>query len=121
MAGCSADRFVITRGVPNTFIFTIKADGTTLPMEIDAGDTFQATLSTLESNSSVLSKPLTVVDALSGKVSLVLTASEANTLQAERGSKVDRYYIKPVYKLTIECSTLNNGDFIAKIPEIYVD
>lgn len=29
-----ADRFVITKGVDNTFVFTIKQNGSTLPMEI---------------------------------------------------------------------------------------
>jgi len=121
MATCLSDKFVITKGSDNTFVFTIKADGSTLPMEIVGGDTFNARLVKLDTEAEVLTKVLTVEDALSGKVSLVITEAEAELLQSEKGDKVDRYYLKPTYKLVIDCSTTNNGDFIAKIPEIYVD
>lgn len=123
MSSCATSftRFTITKGVDNTFIFTIKADGSTLPMEIVVGDTFTAYLKSLEDGTIALTKALTVTDALSGKVTLEITEAEAALLISDRGAKEDRYYLRPNYKLVIECSTTNNGDFIAKVDNIYVD
>lgn len=120
MATCT-NNFVITKGVDNTFVFTIKADGSTLPITIEATDTFNAELKLLSDGSVAISKELEVIDSLSGKTSLLLTESEVNELQSEKGSKVDRYYVRPMYKLVIACSTQTNGDFIAKVDEVYVD
>jgi hypothetical protein len=115
-------KFAVTRGQPNNYEFTIKAQGSTLPMVIvDPGDTFTAELIQLSDSSVVLTKSLVIADAANGKVSLLITEVEANALTGERGSKTDRYYLRPVYKLVIACSTTNNGDFIAKVPEVYVD
>ena len=114
-------RFTITKGLENTFVFTIKADGSTLPMEIVGSDTFEAQLIDLATETAVLTKTLTVNNALSGKVNLTVTSSESDGLQSNKGSKADRYYLRPTYKLVIACSTTNNGNFIARVPEIYVD
>jgi hypothetical protein len=120
--GCDVAKFTITKGLDNTFIFTIKADGTTLPMTIDEGnDTFQAQLILLSDGSVAIQKPLSIADALGGKVLLTLSAAEVANLTSDKGSKTDRYYLRPVYKLLLECSTTNNGDFLAKVPEVYVD
>lgn len=123
---CDIAKFTITKGVDNTFVFTIKADGSTLPMVIDGTDTFTASLYPLEPENSspvIEDKALTVTNALSGKVSLVFTEAEISTadLVSDRGSKTDRYYSRPTYKLVISCVTVNNGEFIAKVPEVYVD
>lgn len=120
MANCSYN-FAITKGVDNTFVFTIKADGSTLPIEIDSTDTFTAYLKKLSDDSIALTKPLTVADSLGGKVNLVVTSIEADALESEKGTKADRYYLRPMYKLVIECSTVANGDFVAKVDEVYVD
>jgi len=115
-------KFTITKGLDNNFEFTIKAQGSTLPMVIvDPGDTFQATLIDLSDGSTALTKALVITNAVGGKVSLTITSVEASALTGEKGSKTDRYYLRPTYKLVIDCSTTNNGDFIAKVPEIYVD
>lgn len=118
---CNVARFTITKGFDNNFIFTIKADGSTLPMEIEGTDTFQARLIKLDDESTAITKSLTVDSALSGRVALALTSAETTDLVADKGSKSDRYYLRPTYKLVIDCSTVNNGDFIAKVPEVYVD
>lgn len=119
---CYADKFVITKGQDNEFVFTIKQNGSTLPMEITIpDDTFEASLVALANQTVVLTKTLDVDDALSGRVKFVVTALETESMEAERGSKVDRYYLKPVYKLVIACNTVNNGNFLAKICEVYVD
>ena len=118
---CDVAKFTITKGLDNNFVFTIKADGSTLPMEIQGSDTFVAHLVKLSDNTTVLTKPLVVTDALSGKTSLTITSAETSSLVSDKGSKADLYYARPVYKLVIDCSTVNNGDFIAKVPEVYVD
>lgn len=123
---CNIARFTITKGVENTFVFTIKANGSTLPMVIDdlTPDTFQATIWSLDPEAATtpfLTKPLVITDASSGQVTLTITEAEAALAIADIGSKADRYYPRPVYKLIIDCDTLNNGKFIAKVPEIYVD
>lgn len=119
---CDTSKFTITKGLDNTFVFTIKANGTTLPMEITEGvDTFDATLIKLSDESVTLVQPLVVTNALSGQVTLTIAAASTTSLVSDKGSKTDRYYLRPTYKLIIECSTVNNGDFIAKVAEVYVD
>ena len=120
---CSVAKFTITKGVDNTFLFTIKADGSTLPMEITGTDTFVADLVPLdpEDTTTTLTKPLTLADAANGKVALAFTAEETSALVSDKGAKTDRYYLRPTYRLIIECNTANNGNFIAKVPEVYVD
>tara|TARA_R110000744_G_scaffold147612_8_gene260605 strand:+ start:4057 stop:4428 length:372 start_codon:yes stop_codon:yes gene_type:complete len=121
---CDDTKFVISKGSKNTFIFTIKQDNSTLPLTIEVGDTFFASLIELENNTpyaEVTNKALTVDNAAGGRVSLVIPKLDTDNLVTDRGSKTDRYYNRPVYKMLIECSTVNNGDFIAKVQEVYVD
>lgn len=122
---CDVAKFTITKGTENTFVFTIKADGSTLPMQIVEGtDTFVASLLPLnpsDTTTGIKNRTLTVTSATDGKVSLVLTSSDVSNLVSDKGSKVDRFYGRPSYKLIIECNTQNNGNFIAKVPEVYVD
>lgn len=122
MATCLSDKFVITKGVDNSFVFTIKQTGSTLPMELTLTDTFEVSLVQLGTNTEALVKSATLdANLLSGKISITITELEASTLATEVGSKVDRYYLKPTYKIIIDCKTTNNGNFIAKIAEVYVD
>lgn len=128
MATCLDNKFVITRGVDNNFVFTIKQDGTTLPMELKSTDTFTVSLVLLgtgqtgQTDQTVLTKVATKdVNLLSGRIHIVVTKAETDALVVDKGTKVDRYYLRPSYKLVIECVTVNNGNFIAKIPEVYVD
>lgn len=93
-------------------------------------DTFNAKLVELETNATTLElsavptangSKLTINDALSGKIELVLTEDDISTLVVDRGPKVDRYYARPTYKMIIECNTVNNGEFLATIPYVYVE
>lgn len=121
---CDVAKFVITKGSDNTFTFTIKQDNSTLPLVIEPSDTFKASLTVLGSNDAyapVTDKLMTVEDTLNGKVALSIPAADTDALIADVGDKVDRYYLRPTYRLTLTCSTVNNGDFIAKVPEVYVD
>ena len=119
---CDVAKFTITKGLDNTFLFTIKADGSTLPMVMTAGDTFTASMVSLGTGTVAFTKALIKdADLASGKVTLVVTTAEASALASDRGTKTDRYYLRPTYKMLIDCVTTNNGNFIAKVPEVYVD
>ena len=52
---------------------------------------------------------------------VVFSQLEANGLLAERGDRADYYYSKPMYKLVIDCDTVNNGKFVAKVAKVYVE
>lgn len=118
---CSVDRFVITKGVDNTFVFTIKADGSTLPLVIENTDTFDYRLIKLDDDTLATSGSLTVENATNGKVSVFFSESVVNALELSKGTKTDRYYLRPTYKLVLICDTANNGNFLAKVSEVYVD
>lgn len=127
---CTTDKFVINKGMTNEFTFTIKQNDSTLPMVIDAGDTFVAKLKLLTDDSVTATigmtlqagiGQITVVDANNGKIKLTLDSALVDSLVKERGWKEDGYYIKPTYKLAIDCATLNNGNFVAKVNKVYVD
>lgn len=124
---CDVTKFSISKGSDNTFVFTIKQDNSTLPLTIVTADTFVAKLVSLdpesvESYTFHITTPLTdTPDAVNGKISLVILTAATTGLIKEIGSKVDRYYPKPTYKLILECVTANNGEFIAKVGEVYVD
>ena len=122
---CDVAKFTITKDLDNTFVFTIKADGSTLPMVIEAADTFTASLVNLETDSVVDSwtkgAGIEVTNAGGGQITLTILSAETTPLVKERGSKADRYYVRPTHQLVIDCTTTNNGKFIAKVPEIYVD
>ena len=121
---CNTSDFVITKGLDNEFIFTIKQTGSSLPMEIVTDvdpDTFTAKLVRLEDQVEVLEIELVVTSALSGRVKLLIPAASTVGLESKRGDEIDGYYLKPAYKLVIDCDTQNNGKFIAKICEVYVD
>lgn len=121
---CNNNNFVISKGSDNTFTFIIKKDNSTLPLEIEQSDTFFADLIELgtdEKYQSVSSKPLVKEDNLNGKVSLSIPKEDTLGLVSEKGAKVDRYYLKPTYKLVLTCSTVNNGEFTVKVPEVYID
>lgn len=119
---CDVAKFTITKNFDNRFDFTIKANGSTLPLELTPFDTFKGYLINLETGATALAVDLIQGDnPLSGIVALVITAEQTAGLVSERGSKVDRYYLRPTYKLIIDCVTENNGIFTAKVPEVYVD
>lgn len=122
MSLCTNNKFTLTKNVDNDFIFTIKENGKTTPMVIDAGDTFSIKLVLLEDNSTIVdfTPDFTVYDALNGKLRLYITSGEVNALTSLRGAQADNYYLRPVYSLIIEANTLINGVFVAKIGKVYV-
>ncbi len=122
MSTCLTDKFVITRGVENTFEFTIKANGTTLPLELTPTDTFSCELRGLENSTVILTKEMVKMEPLlNGKVKLTLSIADASVLDSLRGAPEDKYYLRSNYSLIIIADTAGNGKFIAKVGEVYVD
>ena len=87
----------------------------------NAVDSFYATLIKLSDDTVALAKAMTIESAINGKIKLLITAAEANALVSEKGDSVDLYYTRPTYRLVIDCDTVNNGKFLAKIPFVYVE
>lgn len=114
-------KFVINKGMSNEFIITIKQNGSTLPMAIEAGDTFVTNLVKLSDGSVAASPTTSVHDAPNGKIKIVFSQLQVDGLLAERGDRADYYYSKPMYKLVIDCDTVNNGKFVAKVAKVYVE
>ena len=114
-------KFIITKGVSNEFIITIKQNGTTLPMAIEPTDTFNAKLLSIKDGSVVATFTTNIVNAKNGKIKLTLDSNTVNGLSIERGERADYYYSKLLYKLVIDCNTVNNGKFVAKVHKVYVE
>lgn len=122
-------KFIIDRGIDNEYIITIKANGSTLGMQIAPTDTFEvrlyrkcsdelvATVSMTESANGVVD----VYEALNGKIRILLKQALVNRLVASKGDKVDGCYPKSEYRINIVCNTANNGKFTAKLANVYVE
>ena len=121
-------KFVITKGIANEYYITIKQDDSTLPMVIKPTDTFEVKIFKLNDSALVATIGMTagadgqisVYDAANGKLKIVLSDALVTALVMERGDRADYYYSKPMYRLVIDASTVNNGDFIATIDKVYV-
>jgi hypothetical protein len=97
---------------------------------IDTVDKFTAKLVKLETGELELEvdeaptangSKLEIKDAENGNIELTLAKEDLTALDADRGPKVDRYYLRPNYSLIVYCDTFNNGKFSAKIPYVYVE
>ena len=121
-------KFVITKGIANEYYITIKQDDSTLPMVIEPTDTFEVKIFKLEDSALIATigmiagtdGQISVYDAANGKLKIVLSDALVTALVMERGDRADYYYSKPMYRLVIDASTANNGDFIATIDKVYV-
>ena len=121
-------KFVITKGIANEYYITIKQDDSTLPMVIEPTDTFEVKIFKLEDSTLIATigmvagtdGQISVYDDANGKLKIVLSDALVTALVMERGDRADYYYSKPIYRLVIDASTVNNGDFIATIDKVYV-
>lgn len=121
-------KFVITKGIANEYYITIKQDDSTLPMVIKPTDTFAVKIFKLEDSALIATigmiagtdGQISVYDAANGKLKIVLSDVLVTALVMKRGDRADYYYSKPIYRLVIDASTANNGDFIATIDKVYV-
>ena len=129
MASYATD-FTINKGLKNEFIITIKQNDTLLPMIIEDTDTFRLILvnrdtdiieSTIDMDDTKSDGYISVYDDANGQIKIIMNDSMTSTLEKERGPKEDRYYLKPTYKIVIECDTVNNGHFVARLNNVYVD
>ena len=113
----------------NEYIITIKANGSTLGMQIDPTDTFEvrlykkcsdelvATINMIEDANGVVD----VYEATNGKIRVLLKHALVNGLIASKGDKVDGCYPKSEYRINVICNTVNNGKFTAKLANVYVE
>ena len=62
-----------------------------------------------------------VYDDANGQIRVTMNPTLTDRLEKERGPKEDRYYLKPTYRMSIECNTMNNGNFVIKLKNISVD
>ena len=120
---CTTNKFIINKGMSNEFILTIKQNDSTLPMLITDTDTFTLKMYKLEDSSEVtgLDNVISVYDANNGQIKITLDSAIVSGLVGEKGGKEDRYYLRPTYRIAIDCNTINNGAFVAKIPLVYVE
>ena len=122
-------KFVIDRGMDNEYIITIKANGSTLGMQIEPTDTFEVRLYRKCSDELVATLGMTedvsgmvdVYQAAGGKIRILLKQALVNSLVATKGDKVDGCYPKSEYRINVICDTANNGKFTAKLANVYVE
>lgn len=127
MPQTNANNFTINKDIQNEFIFTIKQNDSLTPMIIDLSDTFSFKIYDLDTDelfkevnmTSSQDGIITVFDAANGQVKVVLNSDPL--FRKERGSKEDKYYLKPTYRILIEGTTVNNGLISAKVPFVYVE
>ena len=126
----SVKNFTINRGLKNEFIITIKQNDSLLPMVIEYSDTFKLTMfnrdteaieAVLDMDDAKADGYIAIHNDANGQIKIVMNPALTNKLEKERGPKEDRYYIKPTYRIAIECDTLNNGNFVAKLENVYID
>ena len=122
-------KFIINRDMDNEYIITIKANGSTLGMQIEPTDTFEvrlykkcsdelvATINMIEDANGVVD----VYQTNNGKIRILLKQTLANTLVASKGDKVDGCYPQSEYRINVMCNTANNGKFTAKLANVYVE
>lgn len=127
MPQTNANNFTINKDIQNEFIFTIKQNDSLLPMIIDLSDTFSFKIYDLDTDelfkevnmTSSQDGIITIFDAANGQIKVVLNSDPL--FRKERGSKEDKYYLKPTYRILIEGTTVNNGLISAKVPFVYVE
>ena len=118
------NRFIVYKSMENVFTFTIKQNGSMVPLLLTDTDTFTAKIMKIDDNSEPANVTLTVnklTPYANGKIELVLSGTGIANLVSEKGTKADRYYLKPTYKILIQCDTVGNGNFVARIDEVFVD
>jgi len=127
---CSVDDFTINRNLKNEFYFTIKKDKELLPIVIDPSDTFRLILYDihtdnieiiLDSSAPNENGEIIVSDYVNGQIKVTMNETMTSALKKERGSREERYYLKPTYKMIIEANTASNGILNPKIDRVFVD
>ena len=125
------NNFTINKGIQNEFIITIKQDVSIMPMVINNADSFKVRLIRKDTDivayeidnidTADVNGYVSIADAVNGKIKIIMKSPMTSSLIKERGPKEDRYYLKPTYRIDIDCVTVNNGKFVAKINNVYID
>ena len=117
---------ITVTGLSTTSYYTIPPQVVvTCSYQYNGTDTFTFTLRPLTDTNTVVKTwaagtGVTVVDALSGKVKLVVSAADTASLISLKGPAEHGYYLKPVYELRLEAETQYNGNFVASVGKVYV-
>lgn len=127
----SVSNFTINKGLLNEFIITIKKNKSLLPIVIDNTDTFKLYLKNRDTgiiehqidNINILNEKgkIEIFSSANGQIKLIMNPVMTSLLEKEIGPKEDRYYSKPSYSIYIECNTVDNGKFVPKIKNVYID
>ena len=116
--------FTINKGMANEFIITIKKNDTILPIIISPTDTFKLYLYKLSNNALIetleLGSGIEVYDDANGQIKITMDQVLVDSLEIARGDRSDYYYEKPMYRIAIECNTVDNGKFVAKVNKVYI-
>ena len=114
-------KFTINKGIDNEFKFQVKQNGSIEGMVIEGTDTFIFNLKIPKTGEVVYTTTATVIDAINGKIKVIIPQATADILVREVGDRADHYYNKPVYSAVIIADTVNNGKFVAKLAKVYVE
>lgn len=115
-------RFVLIRGVTNNWTLYIKARGSLDALELDDQDSFIAHIRDKQTGDNVITPiPLVIGKKEEGEIKLTLTSEQVSTLTRDVGSKANRSYLKTEYSMIIEADTKNQGTFLIRVEDVYID
>ena len=127
--------FMIPRGKTYTFTITVLERNSFLPKDLADMDTVNTSFSLIKSSDlSAVAGVITVARVtdskvnqldpdtyLQGLLSVTIPDTVTATLAYERGTKVDGYYIKPMYEGIVTVKfTDTTSDIVAVVPSICV-
>lgn len=91
---------IIVKGKPYSFVVTVMQKDSFLPQDLtgySSASTFELVNATTLGKVTTGTATLAVIDAINGKLSVVLSDTVTSELVYERGEKVDGHYAKPTY------------------------
>lgn len=113
--------FTIIKGKPLEFSITIKQDGTLTPLVLNISDTFTFSLVDKKYGTKYITdKAMTISDALDGKISGIITATESNALPIKKANAEDYFIPRPNLRLVVHGNTSAQGEMTAFIEDVYV-
>lgn len=113
--------FTIIKGEALSFDINIKENGTTLPLELQNGDSAVFSLINKKTMAKIIDdKPMVIVDYLNGKIRGDISAVESALCPLKRSSAEDGYIPRPNLEIVVTASTALQGDMTAFIRNVYV-
>lgn len=114
-------RFTLIKGVTNNWTLYIKARGSLDALELKATDRFVAHIRDRHTGDTIVTANLSLGKMDEGEVKLSLTAAQIAPLERDVGSKANRSYLKAHYTMIIEATTTNQGSFLIRVEDVYID